>query len=122
MLADNRADLETADNNGVTPLGVAVYMSRVDAVQLLVTHGVAVNPPPSKFGDTPVSDAKVLKHSAIVEILLGAGAESSTLVEEAALDKDDEPTMLNDDESTMLNDIDFSDIDFGDMYNDMLND
>ena len=75
LLADYQANLEVTNNNGDTPLGLAVYKSKVDTVQLLVTHGVAVNPPPNKFGDTPLSDAKANGHSAIVEILLAAGAK-----------------------------------------------
>ena len=75
LLAESKANLETADNTGVTPLGIVVSRDRVDAVQLLVTHGVAVNPPPDNWGDTPLSEAKAAGHSAMVEILLAAGAK-----------------------------------------------
>ena len=75
ILAQSKANLDVPDNTGVTPLGIAVSKNKADIVQLLVTHGVDVNPPPDNWGDTPLSEAKAKGHSAIVEILLAAGAE-----------------------------------------------
>ena len=83
-------ELTRPNNKGVTRVGFAVGEGQADTVKLLVSLGVEVNPPPDNWGDTPLSEAKTKGYSAIVEILLGAGAEWSMLVDEAALDKGDE--------------------------------
>ena len=75
MLADHKADLNKPIKDGRTPVSVAVGEGHVDVVQLLVSLGVEVNPPPDNWGDTPLSEAKREEYSDIVEILLEAGAE-----------------------------------------------
>jgi hypothetical protein len=74
-LIDNKgADVNKEDNNGYTPLFIAIYLSQSKVVSLLIAHGVDVNKA-AENGVTPLFIASSTGKVSIVDLLLKAGAD-----------------------------------------------
>ena len=73
LLLDKGADVNRADEAGVTPLFIVCLMGHVDAVRLLLEKGVDVDRPNNK-GQTPLHVACRKGHEECVKLLLEANA------------------------------------------------
>jgi ankyrin repeat protein len=72
-LTQNRANPNIADVHGVTPLMLAANMGFVEGVQSLIAAGGKVDTP-NDTGETPLISAVHRKDTAMVRVLLKAGA------------------------------------------------
>ncbi|CAE7257492.1 ANK2, partial [Symbiodinium sp. CCMP2592] len=83
VLAKARADLQTADNRGNTPLHVAAGSfgdrpSRANALRILIQAGVNLNAV-NKDGDTPLCMAGNKRQDEATEVLVKAGANVNAI-------------------------------------------
>ena len=74
LLIESGAEVNAADNNGLTPLYVATQKGHERVVEYLLTHGAEVNVA-DKNGVTPLYVATQKSHERVVEYLLTHGAE-----------------------------------------------
>jgi ankyrin repeat protein len=58
VLVEFQADLDQADDRGVTPLGIAAVRGHEGIVKVLLDAKADPNPAPDKYGATPLSGAK----------------------------------------------------------------
>lgn len=72
-LISEGADVNLATDMGVTPLS-AIEVDNPLAAALLVVHGANVNPPPSKYGMTPLWDATYRGLPLVANYLIAHGA------------------------------------------------
>jgi hypothetical protein len=72
LLADCKADLNQPDNNSRTPAYMSAKEGQTASIQVLINHKADTNQ--ECQGYTPLKLAEEFGHSAIVEILLAAGA------------------------------------------------
>lgn len=84
-LLDQRMDLETKDEKGMTPLMAAAHEGQAGAVQLLLTKGARVDAKDNE-GLTALTHAVIGGHNAIVKTLIAKGADVN-----AKDDKDETP-------------------------------
>ncbi len=68
------ADLEVKDNQGKTPLHIAIQANQRHCAQLLIDHGANVNAQSSR-GWTPLHHATALGRMGLLPLLLSAGAQ-----------------------------------------------
>jgi hypothetical protein len=72
-LVEHGADVNTASNDGYTPVFVAALRGHVDAIITLVEHGADVNTA-SNDGGTPVLAAAQKGHAGVIKLLYKLGA------------------------------------------------
>ena len=77
-LIEASADVNKADNDGVTPLHSAALVGLEAVVNVLIEAGADVNET-SNNGDTPLSSAAWKGHDAVVKVLIEAGADVNKL-------------------------------------------
>ena len=70
-------DVNTAQNDGTTPLHWAVYRLDVPLVELLLEQGASAAVT-NRYGSSPLSEAVKLAHAELVAMLLDAGAETDS--------------------------------------------
>jgi L-ascorbate metabolism protein UlaG (beta-lactamase superfamily) len=75
MLIDKGAAVDLADQNGTTPLGLAVQNSLAEVAELLLKNGADINRPSGPFGWTVLHYAAVRGDKSMVELLLDKGAD-----------------------------------------------
>jgi len=73
LLIDHGANLNTPNNSGVTPLGVACYRNRIGGVKALLDSHADLNHR-DNFGKTPIEWASYYDYPEIVKMLLAHGA------------------------------------------------
>ena len=69
LFIKNGANINQANNDGITPLFVASHKGNVKLVSLLLNHGASVNQA-AKDGYTPLDIASENNHVAIVSLIL----------------------------------------------------
>ena len=76
ILGQSRTRVNEANAEGFTPLGLAAFFGRPEAVQVMLEHGADVNlVPPSRFGNAALDAAVAGDHAGVVRALLAAGAD-----------------------------------------------
>ena len=76
ILGQSRTRVNDANPEGFTPLGLAAFFGRPEAVQVMLEHGADANfVPPSRFGNAALDAAVAGNHADIVRVLLAAGAK-----------------------------------------------
>jgi ankyrin repeat protein len=78
LLAGNRALLTAVSTDGWTPLHLAAFFGKVDAVRLLLNKGALVTArSTNEMRNTPLHAAAAGGHSGVVQILLEHGADAN---------------------------------------------
>jgi ankyrin repeat protein len=76
LLAANRSLVSALSSNGWTPLHLAAFFGREDAVRLLLNQGASVAArSTNQMANTPLHAAAAGKHPAIVKLLIDFGAQ-----------------------------------------------
>ena len=76
ILGQSRARINEPNQEGFTPLGLAAFFGRVEAVRVLLEHRADVNQkPPSRFANTALDAAVAGNHLEVVRVLVDAGAD-----------------------------------------------
>src|SRR3990167_6892494 len=73
MLIDNKANINQAENNGVTPLFIAAHNGHKDIAKMLIDNGADINQAKNN-GVTPLWIAAQNRHKDIVKMLIKNGA------------------------------------------------
>lgn len=83
ILGQSRVRINTANEEGFTPLSLAAFFGHVEAVKVLLENGADVNQkPPSRFQNTAVDAAVAGEHPDVVRVLLASGADPNVRSEE----------------------------------------
>lgn len=78
ILGQSRVRVNTANEEGFDPLGLAAFFGHVEAVKVLLENGADVNQkPPSRFQNTALDAAVAGDHLDVVRVLLAAGADAN---------------------------------------------
>jgi len=88
VLLDKGADIESEDENAMTPLFYAIRSSKLEAVSFLLERGAKVNIYDIEEGRTPLHHAALHGKTKILRVLLDAGADGTV--------KDDNGQMASD--------------------------
>jgi cytohesin len=75
LLLAEKADLNSLDENGFTPLHWAAMFNKSDVVEVLLANKAHLNLKVQKYGWTPLRLAVTHGHLATAEALLNAGAD-----------------------------------------------
>ncbi len=76
ILGQSRARVNDPNPEGFTPLGLAAFFGRVEAVRVLLDHGADVNQkPPSRFANTALDAAVAGDHLEVARVLAEAGGD-----------------------------------------------
>jgi ankyrin repeat protein len=78
LLAANRALITAVSTDGWTPLHLAAFFGKTDAVRLLLNRGASVSArSTNEMRNTPLHAAAAGGHAAVVQILLEHGADAN---------------------------------------------
>jgi len=73
-LIERGADVEAKDNNGNTPLHLAVWSNHIETAKLLIERGADLEAK-NKYGQTPLDWASYKDNIELAKLLLDAGAD-----------------------------------------------
>jgi hypothetical protein len=74
LLSEPHADADASDNNGRTALHLAAFAGQLEAARLLIQHGACLDAVDQQQ-TTPLMFAVLQRHTALVQLLLEAGAD-----------------------------------------------
>ena len=73
-LLEEGADINYADEDGVTPLMIATQANSIDMIKVVIEKGAAIDTKEKKLGVTALMLAAFLGHAEVAKELLSAGA------------------------------------------------